>query len=111
MCSRCRRTCDNDFTLFAEDKSRLREARAAIAAWLAERRKLSLNPKRLHLRPAKEPSTFLGYKVTRAGLAPGEKMERRLRINVRRAAGEGPAALARTVRSYRALVGFGSAGR
>ena len=101
----------DDFTLFADEKSQLCEARAAIAAWLAERRKLSLNPKRMHVRPAGEPSTFLGYRVTRAGLAPGEKMERRLAINVRRAASQGPAALARTMRSYRALVGFGSAGR
>lgn len=101
----------DDFTLFADDKGFLAFARATIAGWLMQQRRLSLNPKRQHIRPATEPSTFLGYRVTRAGLKPGEKMERRLVINVRRAASEGPAALARTVRSYRALVGFGSVGR
>jgi hypothetical protein len=101
----------DDLALFCDDNAALREAREAIAGWISEHRRLVLNPKRWHVRPAVEPSTFLGYKVTRAGLSPGEKMERRLLINVRRAASQGPAALARTVRSYRALIGVGSAGR
>jgi hypothetical protein len=40
---RAERGRPNDFTLFAEDKRQLIETRAAIAAWLTERRKLVLN--------------------------------------------------------------------
>lgn len=98
----------DDFCLFSDDKGQLEEAREAIGAWLLTHRRLHVNPKRLHIRPTGEPSTFVGYRVTRGGLAPGEKMRRRMVLNVRKAAAAGPTAMARTVGSYRALFGFGS---
>lgn len=94
--------------MFADDKVMLREARSAVAGWLWEKRRLTLNPNRQHVQMTKESSTFVGYRVVRAGLSPGEKMKKRLVLNVRKAAARGPEALARTVRSYRALVRFGS---
>lgn len=98
----------DDFCLFSDDKNQLKEAREAVTAWLLLHRRLHVNPKRLHIRPTEEPSTFVGYQVTRGGLEAGKKMRRRLVLNVRKAAALGPVALARTVGSYRALYGFGS---
>lgn len=97
----------DDFVLFHDDPKRLVEARGAIEGWLAERRKLRLNPKRWDVHRAEEPSVFLGYRVTRGGVTPGKKLMRRLRGKVRAAAGRGVMALERTVASYRGLVGFG----
>jgi RNA-directed DNA polymerase len=97
----------DDFVLFHDDAGRLVEARTAIEAWLLRERRLRLNPKRWAVHRADEPSVFLGYRVTRGGVAPGKKLMRRLRGKVRAAAGRGVMALERTVASYRGLVGFG----
>jgi hypothetical protein len=82
-----------------------KSAQGAVAGWLAEHRRLTLNPG--HIVETAQPCTFLGYRVSRAGLAPGKKLRRRLPERVRRAAGRGPRALERTLQSYRALVSFG----
>lgn len=50
--------------------------------------------------PAGEPSTYLGVRVGRAGLGPGEKLRRRMPDRVRAAAMRGAAALERTLRAY-----------
>ena len=61
--------------LFADDKARLLEARAAIAAWLQSKRQLQLNPKHLTIEPTRTP-VLLGYRISRAGLAPSRKLRR-----------------------------------
>jgi len=95
----------DDLVLFADDRAALADARAAITAWLAEHRRLSLGPS--HIVDAREPCTFLGYRVSPSGLSAGKKMRRRLPPRVRAAARRGPRALERTLQSYRALVVFG----
>lgn len=97
----------DDFVLFGDDAGRLREARERIVEWLWEERRLRPNPKRWNVHGTDEPSTFLGYRVTRGGVAPGKKLMRRLRGKVRAAARKGPAALVRTVKAYEGLVRFG----
>jgi len=97
----------DDFSLFSDDASWLRDARAAIQEWLHYERRLALNPKRWSVVPTSEPSVFLGYRVSRAGLTPARKMRRRLAARVQHAARRGEASLIRTVRSYRGLVGLG----
>ena len=91
----------DDFALFGDDAGRLAEAREAIAVWLAEQRQLELSPKKGRVAPAGEPSVFLGVRVSRSGLAPGPKVRRRMPGKVREASRKGPAALIRTLRSYR----------
>jgi len=68
-------------------------------------RRLALNPG--HVVETAEPCTFLGYRVSGAGLSPGKKLRRRLPERVRCAARHGSQALARTLQSYRVLVSFG----
>ena len=96
----------DDLTLFSDDAAELVEAGAAIDAWLRRERGLAIHP---HEAPheAAEPSTFLGYRVSRGGLSPGKKMRTRLRRRVRAAAERGPDALERTLKAYAGMVRFG----
>ncbi len=97
----------DDFTLFADDKAVLEQAHVAIADWLGTMRRLSLNPRRGRLVAAAEPSTYLGYRVSVSGLAPGKKTRRRMRANLRAAAERGPEPLRCSLASYQSLVRFG----
>ena len=93
----------DDCALFSDDPAALERCRDAIAAWLRVERGLCLNPRRLAVRPCSEAVLFVGMRIDRAGLSPGPKIRRRLRRRVRAAARKGPAALERTLRSYRGL--------
>jgi len=97
----------DDFVLFGDDAGQLREWRSAIEGWLAEHRRLRLNPKCWHVQRTSDPSVFLGYRVTRGGVTPSRKLRRRIRRKVRAAAAKGPQALQRTVAAYRGLMSFG----
>ena len=97
----------DDISLFASDAAVLEDAREKVRGWLMEQRGLLLNPKRWHVLPAAQPSTYLGYRVSRAGVSPGRKARRRMRDRVAIAADKGPDALRATLESYRALVLFG----
>jgi retron-type reverse transcriptase len=96
----------DDFVLFANDQRQLLEARAAIAVWLQEARGLRLNPTHLSVEPTHIPAVFLGYRVSRAGIAPSRKLRRHLRRRLRAAAANGEDALFRTIRSYQGLLLF-----
>ena len=96
----------DDFILFADDRGFLRAAQAAVAVWLETHRRLALKDLSAHVHQTREPCTVLGFRLG-ASVRPGKKMTRRLRGKVRAAAARGPSALARTVRSYRALWQFG----
>ena len=89
----------DDLTLFADQRGQLETAREAIETWLWTQRRLQVHPG-VHVVPAREPSTYLGVRVSSSGLAPGEKVRRRLRAKVREAAGRGPRALARSLQAY-----------
>jgi RNA-directed DNA polymerase len=97
----------DDFVLFDDDAGRLREARAAIEGWLGEHRGLALNRKRWHVSATSQPCTYLGQRVSRAGLSPGKKLKRRLRAKLRAAAARGDEALVRSVLAYVGLATFG----
>jgi hypothetical protein len=96
----------DDLVLFANDKTRLLNARASIAMWLADHRALRLNPKHLSIEPTQTPAVLLGYRVSRAGISPSRKLRRRFRGKLRAAAARGEAALCRTIRSYQGLLLF-----
>ena len=100
----------DDFVLFCDDAARLANARAAIADWLAAERRLALNPKHLEVVPNRAPAVFLGYRISRAGIAPSRKLRRRLRGRLRKAAARGEDAVVRSIRSYRGLLLFPYAG-
>lgn len=96
----------DDFVLFDDDRLRLVAARTAIAAWLAEERRLQLHPKRWDVMPQTHPGIFLGYRVSRAGITPSRKLRRAMARRLRTAAQKGHGALVRSVRSYRGLLLF-----
>jgi RNA-directed DNA polymerase len=96
----------DDLVLFDDDPGRLAEAREAIAQWLAQHRSLTLKPTPQAVEPTRAPAVFLGYRLTRAGIAPAPKLRRRLRGRLRLAAERGPASLARSLASYRGLLLF-----
>jgi RNA-directed DNA polymerase len=96
----------DDFALFDDDPARLAAARAAIGDWLAAERGLALKPRGDQVRPRREPATFLGYRISSAGITPGRKLRRRFRARVQLAARQGPAALERCLLSYRGLLRF-----
>jgi hypothetical protein len=96
----------DDLVLFADDKARLHDARAAIAAWLTENCGLRLNPKHLVVEPTRTPAVFLGYRVSHTGMASSRKLRRRLRQRLRSAAAQGEGTLMRSIRSYQGLLLF-----
>jgi len=69
-------------------------------------RGLVLKHKGDQVRPAREPSTFVGFRIAHAGLAPGRKLRRRFAMRACIAAGEGEAALVRCLAAYRGLLSF-----
>jgi RNA-directed DNA polymerase len=96
----------DDLVLFADDKARLRHAREAIAVWLHDNRGLRLHPKHLVVEPTWTPAVFLGYRVSRAGIAPSRKLRRRFRQRLRSAAARGEETLVRSIRAYQGLLLF-----
>jgi RNA-directed DNA polymerase len=96
----------DDLALFADDPPRLANAALCVGSWLQRERGLALNPKRGGIRSTAAPSTFLGYRVSRAGILPGPKLKRRMRQRLAVAAQRGPTALIRSLRSYSGLLSF-----
>jgi RNA-directed DNA polymerase len=97
----------DDMVLFGADKAALVEAREAIAGWLGQERRLELNPKRRQVHANSVPGTFLGCRVSRAGIAPGGKMTRRMRQRLRALRDAPPERIARSLQSYAAWARFG----
>ena len=94
----------DDFTLCGDDRPALVEAREAIREWLRSERKLELKPRHDAVQPTAEPSTFLGYRVSRSGLLPGPKAKRRLKQRLRQVDALGTERLARGLRAYRGVL-------
>ena len=96
----------DDMALFADERQHLLEARAAVEEWLSTHRGLELNPKTGAVVPTTQPCVFLGWRISRAGLAPSGKAWRRMRRRLREADSHGPDALARTVAAYQGWMSF-----
>ena len=97
----------DDLVLFSDHRDQLCETRAALTAWLRDERRLELKLGCGHIVPAAQPSTYLGYRVSRAGISPGRKLRRRMRGKLRQAARRGSSSLFASLESYQALVTFG----
>lgn len=98
----------DDFVLFDHSTPRLEAHRRAIADWLHQERDLELNPKHQRIFSRNEPSLFLGYRLSPAGISPSRKLRRRFSARLRAAAEHSPAALQRTLAAYRGLLLFGA---
>jgi retron-type reverse transcriptase len=94
----------DDFVLFANDALLLEDAREAIRSWLQSERGLELKRRRDGVQPASHPSTYLGFRVSRAGVLPGPKAKRRLRQAMANTESMGGDRLERTLSAYRGLL-------
>jgi hypothetical protein len=97
----------DDFALFGADRQVLEDARESIRAWLWTERSLRLNPKRWRVLPTTQPSIFLGYRVTRAGIQPSKRMRRRMRRRLDALRHGQAEAVRRSLESYRGWMTFG----
>jgi retron-type reverse transcriptase len=70
----------DDMVLFGDDRGVLRSQYTQIEDWLLDQRGLSL--KDGLITKANRPITFLGYRVSPAGIAPHPKMMRRFKRNL-----------------------------
>lgn len=98
----------DDLVLFDDDRARLHDMEGRLAERLWTQRRLRPRPDGPGVRPAPEPSTYLGFEVDRAGLRWGRKARRRLPKRLAEALQRGGAeAVEQTVRAYAALASFG----
>jgi len=94
----------DDCVLLGDDRPALEAARAAVTAWLARERRLTLNPKFGRIEPTSHATVFLGHRISRSGIAPSRRLRRRLPSRLAAAAAAGPEALRRSLESYRGLM-------
>ena len=94
----------DDFSLFHDNPARLEEARRAVSEWLLTERRLCLKSPDALVQSTRQASSYLGFRVSRAGLAPGPKAKRRLRQRLRQAESMGGARLAKGLQAYRGLL-------
>ncbi len=85
-------------------RAALEDARDANREGLSRERRLALNPHRQAVQPTSQPSTFLGFRVSRSGLLPGPKAKRRLRQRLQNADALGVDRLARSLQAYRGVL-------
>lgn len=90
---------DGDSRVLAE-LAQLVGARAALTDWVLCERGLTVGAKRWDVFDTREPTRFVGYRVSQSGVSPGRKVKRRLKMRLRAAADRGPGSLARSVASY-----------
>lgn len=97
----------DDMALFANNAAVLERAFVEIADWLARERGLQLKAGK-GVQPTSQPATYLGMRVSRAGVRPGRKARRRLQVRLRAHRQDGsqhrPDALERSLHSYRAVL-------
>ena len=72
----------DDLALFADSASRLEEARGKIQEWLWEHRHLHLKQPNASVRRTTAAFTYLGYRVTRAGIRPTSNFLQRMQARV-----------------------------
>jgi hypothetical protein len=94
----------DDFVLFSDDAAFLENAREAIRDWLRQERHLELKARRDGVQPAAQPGTWLGFRVSRAGVLPGPKAKRRIKQRLATADAMSGESLERCLTAYRGLL-------
>ena len=74
----------DDLTIFGDERDRLVDLREAIGAWLSDERHLDLKDPAARPRRCDQPQRYLGYLVSRPGIAPGPRLRGRLGPTVRK---------------------------
>ena len=99
----------DDLALFSDSRSELVEARLAAGEWLAAERRLRFKRPNARPRATRGRFTYLGYRVSRAGVRPTDAMLQRMRQRMAALLLTGDVEkIERSVASYRGVVGFAS---
>ena len=72
----------DNFALFADSREALLEAREAVTTWLARERHLRLKHPKAPVRSTRRRFTYLGYRISRAGVSPTPHTLKRLEQRV-----------------------------
>lgn len=99
----------DDIVLLGADASKLAKARDGVAAWLRERRGLSLRRDDAPVLPTSCPVTYLGHRVTRAGATPTRAALRRMQARIQGRLIHGSSeAVQRSIAAYRGVLRLGT---
>ncbi len=97
----------DDLTLFADSRPQLAEAREAVAHWLWQKRRLRLKHPSSEPRSTRRRFTYLGFRVSRAGLSPTRDLLRRLQRRVAQVVLHGDSErIARSIAAYQGIFTF-----
>ena len=96
----------DEMCLFADDKTLLLAAQQAVADWFNSERGLQLNPKHRTIAPTTASAVFVGYRISRSGIAPSRKLRRRLKQRLQLAVAQDDQVLLRTLQAYKGLLLF-----
>ncbi len=97
----------DDVALMSASRAQLEEARAAVAEWLRRERGLELKDPNADVHRAAGRFRYLGFRVSRAAIAPGDEVLAKMRRRLRRLALDGDIEkLRRSIASYRGLWAF-----
>jgi hypothetical protein len=95
----------DDMTLFSHSRAALEAARDGIAEWLWQERRLRLKRPKAEPKSTAQRFTYLGYRVSRAGLRPTNSMLRRLQWRISQHILHGDIeAIERSLASYRGVL-------
>ena len=97
----------DNLDLFHDDPAVLASARTGIEDWLWRERGLRLNPKSGEIRSTRQPTVYLGYRVSRAGLAMGPVARRRMKARLRQVRNRDDVDVTAMLQAYRAMAEFG----
>lgn len=95
----------DDMALFSDSRGQLEQAREEIGDWLWSERRLRLKRPLAAARSTKGCFTYLGYRVSRAGVRPGAEMLERVQTRVADLVLHGDAQkIERSLASYRGIL-------
>ena len=102
----------DDLTFFGRSSAELERARDCAAEWLQDRRRLRLKKPEARPKSSGGRFTYLGYRASRAGLAPTRALIAGMRRRIAEAVLSGRReTIERSVASYAGLLKFGSGAR
>lgn len=94
----------DDFSLFHDQRSVLEAACDSIQTWLKTERQLTLKGHQQIIKSTREASTFLGFRVSPAGISPGPKSKRRLKQRLRHQDALTADQLMRSLQAYKGIM-------
>ncbi|MBF0131693.1 MAG: RNA-directed DNA polymerase [Magnetococcales bacterium] len=95
----------DDMVFFAHSKSQLQETRDAVAQWLWVYRRLKLKHPNAAIRSTKQPMTWLGKRISTAGINPSRRQIRKMQCRMTTLVRQGDEETIRhAVASYRGVL-------